>query len=242
MSTLHAVIITIGSLVILTDGNLAHDRVFGYSPYAANIYSISCGQVVKDNFISRGKVLTLCMWNRYFVWDVITAILYIKNQGISMVCHGVAAFLVLFLSYVSMPSIMYGSFLLPCWILDHSSVPLSTITEQSSCCTKLVLHFWTSIGSWYVSSSFGHRNVMRMLMVTLCRISLVGLEARHNLWMVFSLFRLSFWHVSFLDSTWAIGYGVSIITATWKTCTSTHDVDLYNSRHLCCQGFGTFTM
>ncbi|KAJ8659189.1 hypothetical protein O0I10_005228 [Lichtheimia ornata] len=78
VSTLHAVIITIGSLVILSDGNLSQNRVFGYSPFAANIYSISCG---------------------YFVWDVITAILYIKNQGVSMVCHGVAAFLVLFLSY-----------------------------------------------------------------------------------------------------------------------------------------------
>lgn len=44
----------------------------------------------------------------------------------------------------------------------------------------------------------------------ICRISLVGPGARHNSWMASSLSQSSFWLVSFLDSTWAIGYGVSI--------------------------------
>ncbi|KAI9317657.1 DUF887-domain-containing protein [Dichotomocladium elegans] len=78
VSTVHATIITIGSVLILMDGNLKQDRVFGYSAFAANIYSISCG---------------------YFIWDVITAIMYVKYQGISMVLHGVIGFIVIFLGY-----------------------------------------------------------------------------------------------------------------------------------------------
>ncbi|KAL1929475.1 hypothetical protein VTP01DRAFT_1613 [Rhizomucor pusillus] len=78
VSSVHCILITIGSLVILTDNQLSHDRVFGYSPFAANIYSISLG---------------------YFIWDVIMAIRYVEHQGIGMVLHGIAGFLVLFMSY-----------------------------------------------------------------------------------------------------------------------------------------------
>ncbi|ORY97304.1 TLC domain-domain-containing protein [Syncephalastrum racemosum] len=78
VSSVHSVIISVGSILILLDGDLAKDRVFGYSAWAANIYSVSFG---------------------YFIWDVIMAIRYIEFQGISMVCHGLAGFVVILLSY-----------------------------------------------------------------------------------------------------------------------------------------------
>lgn len=37
----------------------------------------------------------------YFVWDIIQAVRYIKYQGIGMVFHGIAGFVVIFFSYVS---------------------------------------------------------------------------------------------------------------------------------------------
>ncbi|KAI7849693.1 TLC domain-containing protein [Circinella umbellata] len=78
VSTFHSILITVGSIYILCDGELAKNKIFGYSPWAMTIYSISCG---------------------YFIWDVIMAIRYIKYQGITMVCHGVAGFIVIFMAY-----------------------------------------------------------------------------------------------------------------------------------------------
>ncbi|KAI8335525.1 TLC domain-containing protein [Chlamydoabsidia padenii] len=78
VSTIHCITVVIGSFFIMTDEILAKDRVFGYSYWAANIYSISCG---------------------YFLWDTFVALHYIKHQGISMVCHGIASFAVFIFSY-----------------------------------------------------------------------------------------------------------------------------------------------
>ncbi|KAI8073039.1 TLC domain-containing protein [Gongronella butleri] len=78
VSTIHCIVVVLGSFYILSDGVLANDRVFGYSYWCANIYSISCG---------------------YFLWDTFVALHYVKYQGISMVCHGLASFAVFIFSY-----------------------------------------------------------------------------------------------------------------------------------------------
>ena len=43
VSTLHSILITVGSIYILCDGELAKNKIFGYSAWAMTIYSISCG-------------------------------------------------------------------------------------------------------------------------------------------------------------------------------------------------------
>ncbi|KAI9312648.1 TLC domain-containing protein [Dichotomocladium elegans] len=79
VSSVHSILISLGSLYILFyDTELAANRVFGYSPFASDIYSVSCG---------------------YFIWDVMMAIRYVKYQGISMVFHGAAGFAVIFFAY-----------------------------------------------------------------------------------------------------------------------------------------------
>ncbi|CDS09320.1 hypothetical protein LRAMOSA10680 [Lichtheimia ramosa] len=78
VSFCHSTMISIGSIVILMDGELAKNKIFGYSAYATTLYSLSCG---------------------YFVWDIIQAVRYIKYQGIGMVFHGIAGFVVIFFSY-----------------------------------------------------------------------------------------------------------------------------------------------
>ncbi|KAI9244285.1 TLC domain-containing protein [Phascolomyces articulosus] len=78
VSSFHSVLISVGSICILFDGELAKNKLFGYSPWAATIYSISCG---------------------YFIWDIIMAVRYMKYQGVSMVCHGIAGFIVIFMAY-----------------------------------------------------------------------------------------------------------------------------------------------
>ncbi|KAI8343075.1 TLC domain-containing protein [Chlamydoabsidia padenii] len=78
VSTIHCLIVVTGSFFIMNDEVLKNDRVFGYTSWAANIYSISCG---------------------YFLWDTFVALHYIKYQGISMVCHGIASFAVFIFSY-----------------------------------------------------------------------------------------------------------------------------------------------
>ncbi|KAI8086625.1 TLC domain-containing protein [Halteromyces radiatus] len=78
VSTIHCITVVIGSFFIMGDKTLNNDRVFGYTYWAANIYSISCG---------------------YFLWDTFVAIHYIKHQGISMVCHGIASFAVFIFGY-----------------------------------------------------------------------------------------------------------------------------------------------
>ncbi|KAI8988915.1 TLC domain-containing protein [Pilobolus umbonatus] len=78
VSTVHCIIVVIGSFFILNDNTLNEDRVFGYVRWAADIYSISCG---------------------YFLWDTIIAIYFYQHQGISMVCHGLVSFSVFILSF-----------------------------------------------------------------------------------------------------------------------------------------------
>lgn len=48
-----------------------------------------------NHFLSHGR--------RYFLWDTFVALNYVKYQGISMVCHGIASFAVFIFSYVSPP-------------------------------------------------------------------------------------------------------------------------------------------
>ncbi|CAO0797350.1 unnamed protein product [Mucor circinelloides] len=78
VSTVHCLVVVLGSFFIFGDNSLSQDRVFGYVRWAADIYSISCG---------------------YFLWDTIIAIYFYKYQGISMVFHGVASFSVFIFSF-----------------------------------------------------------------------------------------------------------------------------------------------
>ncbi|KAI7870710.1 TLC domain-containing protein [Spinellus fusiger] len=78
VSTVHCVVVVLASFLILADTTLKHDRVFGYVPWIADIYSISCG---------------------YFLWDIFVALYFYKDQGISMVMHGAASFSVFILSF-----------------------------------------------------------------------------------------------------------------------------------------------
>ncbi|KAG1141495.1 hypothetical protein G6F37_006467 [Rhizopus arrhizus] len=78
VSTVHCITVVIGSFFIFADKSLNQDRVFGYTKWAADIYSVSCG---------------------YFLWDTIIAIYFFKEQGISMVLHGMAAFSVFIFSF-----------------------------------------------------------------------------------------------------------------------------------------------
>jgi hypothetical protein len=43
VSTIHCLVVIAGAFMILHDDELSKDRIFGYSPKAANFYSISCG-------------------------------------------------------------------------------------------------------------------------------------------------------------------------------------------------------
>ncbi|KAG2189708.1 hypothetical protein INT46_010086, partial [Mucor plumbeus] len=78
VSTIHCLVVVLGSFFIFADNSLNEDRVFGYVRWAADIYSISCG---------------------YFLWDTIIAVYFYKYQGISMVFHGIASFSVFIFSF-----------------------------------------------------------------------------------------------------------------------------------------------
>ncbi|KAL0074993.1 TLC domain-containing protein [Phycomyces blakesleeanus] len=78
VSTVHCLIVVTGSFFIMADDTLKSDRVFGYVPWAADIYSVSCG---------------------YFLWDTFTALYFYKDQGITMVVHGIASFSVFIFSF-----------------------------------------------------------------------------------------------------------------------------------------------
>lgn len=43
VSTIHCLVVVLGSFFIFADNSLNQDRVFGYVRWAADIYSISCG-------------------------------------------------------------------------------------------------------------------------------------------------------------------------------------------------------
>lgn len=89
---------------------------------------------------------------RYFLWDMVTAIRYIKHQGVGMAFHGVAAFAVFILSFVSASWQLYSRTKMfsahqKCWHFS-SSAHSSTITELSLSCMNLARPSSTSIGSW----------------------------------------------------------------------------------------------
>ncbi|RUS22129.1 TLC domain-containing protein [Endogone sp. FLAS-F59071] len=78
LSMVHCITIVLGALPMLWDPDLLQDRVFGYSSWAGNVFSIACG---------------------YFLWDIFTSLRYWKEQGIGFVFHGICSFTVYILSF-----------------------------------------------------------------------------------------------------------------------------------------------
>ncbi|RUS25770.1 DUF887-domain-containing protein [Jimgerdemannia flammicorona] len=106
VSMAHCIVIILGSVPMLWDPALSKDKVFGYSPWAGNVFAIACG---------------------YFLWDTCTSIKYIKQQGAGFVFHGVSSFSVYifsyrpFLNYYGAPFLMFElstPFLNINWFMD----------------------------------------------------------------------------------------------------------------------------
>lgn len=89
VSFLHAVIICILALPVQFSSNLKEDRLFGYDPYAGNVYAIACG---------------------YFLWD--TLICLYDFHGVPFALHGVACFFVFIFSFTPFLNYYGASFLL----------------------------------------------------------------------------------------------------------------------------------
>ncbi|RUO96146.1 TLC domain-containing protein, partial [Jimgerdemannia flammicorona] len=106
VSMAHCIVIILGAVPMLWDPALSKDKVFGYSPWAGNVFAIACG---------------------YFLWDTCTSIKYIKQQGAGFVFHGVSSFSVYifsyrpFLNYYGAPFLMFElstPFLNINWFMD----------------------------------------------------------------------------------------------------------------------------
>ncbi|RKP10316.1 TLC domain-containing protein [Thamnocephalis sphaerospora] len=63
---------------------LKADKVFGYDPYAGNVYAFTCG---------------------YFLWDGLTSLRYVRHFGVSFLIHGVVCFSVFIFCF--RPFVMY---------------------------------------------------------------------------------------------------------------------------------------
>ncbi|RKP20589.1 DUF887 family protein [Rozella allomycis CSF55] len=91
VSTVHAIFACICGYKVLNLKSLDASNIFGYDPFAGNVYGVVCG---------------------YFLYDVICCIKYFKLFGIGFLIHGVACLIVYLGSF--RPFLMYhgGYFLL----------------------------------------------------------------------------------------------------------------------------------
>lgn len=80
VSMVHCLTIVTLAYPILSDPLLLKNKIFGYSPYAANVYSVACG---------------------YFAWDALTSLYNVRAFGIGFVLHGISCFMVFIFSLVS---------------------------------------------------------------------------------------------------------------------------------------------
>ncbi|KAJ2721364.1 hypothetical protein GGI07_004034 [Coemansia sp. Benny D115] len=84
VSQVHAIIVVLLAVPIFFEKELVADTLYGFSDYAAWVYSIICG---------------------YFLWDIVISTSDIKKGGIGFVIHAFASFGVYILSY--RPSLQY---------------------------------------------------------------------------------------------------------------------------------------
>ncbi|KAG4301593.1 hypothetical protein PCANB_001680 [Pneumocystis canis] len=84
VSMVQSVLISYLVLRYCRDDELKHDRLFGYSAYRGDIYSLACG---------------------YFLWDTIISFFYMSLFGIALCLHGMLALIVFLFSYK--PFLMY---------------------------------------------------------------------------------------------------------------------------------------
>ncbi|PIA14426.1 DUF887-domain-containing protein [Coemansia reversa NRRL 1564] len=84
VSQVHAIVVVIFAVPILFNKELSSDKLYGFSSYAAGVYTIVCG---------------------YFLWDICVSISDVKRLGLGFVLHAIASFGVYILSF--RPSLQY---------------------------------------------------------------------------------------------------------------------------------------
>ena len=71
VSQIQSIVILYLSYQVLTkDTTLAHDKLYGYSPFGGDVYACACG---------------------YFLWDVIISVYWVRWFGVGFVLHGLAS-------------------------------------------------------------------------------------------------------------------------------------------------------
>ncbi|RIB03284.1 DUF887 family protein [Gigaspora rosea] len=106
VSMVHCLTVIFLSFPIFYQEELQKDKIFGYTAYAGNVYSIACG---------------------YFLWDAILSLYYVKEFGFGFALHGISCFSVFifafrpFLNYYGSVFLMYEistPFLNMHWFMD----------------------------------------------------------------------------------------------------------------------------
>jgi hypothetical protein len=87
VSLFHALLICFLAFVLLNDQTLSRDRLFAYTEFAGNVYSIACG---------------------YFLWDSLISWWYVKDYGVSFLVHGVSCLFVFLFAFGPF-AMSYGS-------------------------------------------------------------------------------------------------------------------------------------
>ncbi|CAG8808545.1 32926_t:CDS:2, partial [Gigaspora margarita] len=78
VSMVHCLAVIFLSFPIFYQEELQKDKIFGYTAYAGNVYSIACG---------------------YFLWDAILSFYYVKEFGFGFALHGLCCFSVFIFAF-----------------------------------------------------------------------------------------------------------------------------------------------
>jgi hypothetical protein len=86
VSMVQCILICWLAYLALGDPKLKEDRVFGYSPFGADVSALACG---------------------YFVWDTYVSVRYVRLFGVGFALHGIASLAVFLFGFVPL-SLEYG--------------------------------------------------------------------------------------------------------------------------------------
>lgn len=139
VSMVHAVILIPFSFVILKQNLLNDNKIFGYSPYAADIYSVALG---------------------YFLWDTVFCTRYVKFFGKLFMLHGISSasvFILCFrplLNYYGPAFILYElstPFVNMHWFFNKTGMAESIFAIVNGICLTTVFFFARIIWGWRMS-------------------------------------------------------------------------------------------
>jgi hypothetical protein len=82
VSMVQSILISYVAFLALDDPQLNEDRVFGYSPFGADVSALACG---------------------YFIWDTYVSVKYVKFFGTGFALHGIASMVVFLFGSVPLP-------------------------------------------------------------------------------------------------------------------------------------------